>query len=176
MSYVVVDIESDGPCPPMYSMVSFGAVIVDNSLNKRFKAKTKPISEIWVPESLAISNVSREEHKKYDEPKEVMLLFYNWLVEHSKGKPIMISDNIAFDWQWINYYFHKYIGKNPFGYSGRRIGDIYCGIVGNSNKNEEWKKKYRKTKHTHDPLDDALGNAEALISFKKELGFKINFE
>lgn len=31
MSYIMVDIESDGPIPRDYSMVSFGAVIVDDA-------------------------------------------------------------------------------------------------------------------------------------------------
>jgi len=26
----------------------------------------------------------------------------------------------------------------------------------------DWKRKYRVTKHTHNPVDDARGNAEAL--------------
>lgn len=36
MSYVMVDIEADGPIPGDYSMVSFGAVIVEPSLSKAF--------------------------------------------------------------------------------------------------------------------------------------------
>lgn len=37
--------------------------------------------------------------------------------------------------------------------------------------NQEWKRLYRKTKHTHNPVDDAKGNAEALLAFK-EMGLK----
>jgi len=47
MTYVMVDIESDGPIPSDYSMVSFGAVIVDDTLDKIFYGKLKPISENW---------------------------------------------------------------------------------------------------------------------------------
>ena len=87
-------------------------------------------------------------------------------------QPIFISDNLAFDWQWINFYFHTFYGRNPFGHSGRRIGDLYCGMMKDGGLNQEWKRKYRKTKHTHNPVDDAKGNAEALLEFKK-LGLKI---
>ena len=80
----------------------------------------------------------------------------------------------AFDWQWINYYFHKYLGRNPFGFSARRIGDLYCGMVKDASKNYEWKKKYRKTVHDHNPVNDAKGNAEALLAMKR-LGLKIRF-
>ena len=69
----------------------------------------------------------------------------------------------------------RYYGKNPFGFSARRIGDLYCGLVKHAGKNSEWKHKYRKTKHTHNPVDDAMGNAEALLAFRDELGLKIKF-
>ena len=117
MSYIVVDVESDGEIPGKYSMVCFGAVLVDKSLRKTFYGKTKPISEIWKPDALAISNITREEHLKFDEPLEVMKSFSKWVKEVSKGHPTFISDNVAYDWQWINWYFHTYLGENPFGFS-----------------------------------------------------------
>ena len=36
MGYIMADIESDGPIPGDYSMISFGAVIVNEQLNKTF--------------------------------------------------------------------------------------------------------------------------------------------
>lgn len=171
MSYIVVDVEADGPIPHKYSMVSFGAVVVEPTLSKTFYGKVKPISEDWIPEALAVSGHSREEHEKFDNPQLVMEAFDKWIQENTNGKPIFISDNLAFDWQWINYYFHVYYGKNPFGHSGRRIGDLYCGMKKDTFLNSEWKKLFRKTKHTHNPVDDAKGNAEALLEFKK-MGLK----
>jgi hypothetical protein len=32
----------------------------------------------------------------------------------------------------------------------------------------------RKTRHTHNPVDDAVGNAEALLALKNEYGLKVN--
>lgn len=163
--WFVVDVESDGPIPNINSMVSFGAVIVEENPNRSFYGKTKPISDIWVPEALAISGISREEHLLFDDPKEVMTKFEEWILSQNKnGRPIMWSDNIAYDWQWINYYFHYYIGRNPFGFSGRRISDFYCGLQ--KDTSARWK-HLRKTSHTHNPVDDATGNAEALISMCK---------
>lgn len=172
MSYIVVDIESDGPIPYKYSMVCFGAVVVEPSLSKIFYGKVKPISEIWIPEALAVSGYSRQEHETFDEPQKVMEDFAQWLSANSKGKPIFISDNPAFDWQWINWYFHTYLGKNPFGFSARRIGDLYCGMKMDTGLNAEWKKLYRKTTHDHNPVNDAKGNAEALLAMK-EMGLKM---
>ncbi len=171
MSYIVVDVESDGEIPYQYSMVCFGAVIVEPTLCKIFYGKTKPISEIWKPESLAISGFSREQHLEFDDPKLVMLEFAKWIADNSIGRTIFISDNLAFDWQWINWYFHWFVGKNPFGFSGRRIGDLYCGMKMNCGLNSEWKRLYRKTSHDHNPVNDAKGNAEAMLYMKK-LGLK----
>ena len=173
MSLVVVDVESDGAIPHKYSMVCFGAVVVEPSLSKTFYGQIRPISDEWNPEALAISGFTREEHLTFDEPGGVMTNFRNWLTEKVNDRPIFISDNLAFDWQWINYYFHYYLGKNPFGFSGRRIGDLYSGLEKDFFAGSKWK-KFRKTRHTHNPVDDAVGNAEALLTIR-ELGLKFPY-
>jgi hypothetical protein len=160
MSLIVVDVEADGPVPPLYSMVSFGAVVVEPSLQHAFKGEVRPISDRFLPEALAISGVSREAHLRFEEPGPTMERFAAWIREVSKGRPVFCSDNLAFDWQFINYYFHAYLGQNPFGWSGRRIGDLYCGMV--KDGYASWK-HLRRTPHDHDPVNDARGNAEVLL-------------
>jgi len=172
MRYYVVDVEADGPIPGKYSMVSFAAVKVTPELNVTFVRKVKPISNLWTKEALDIVGITREEHLKYSNPKEVMEEFMHWVLQTSRGRPIFMSDNNGFDFAWINYYFIELLGKNPFGWSSRRIGDIYCGMQ--KDMFVKWK-FLRETKHTHDPLDDAMGNAEAIIKMK-ELGLKINLK
>lgn len=172
MSLIVVDVESDGVIPHKYSMVCFGAVIVEPSLSKTFYGKTKPISDLWIPEALAISGFTRAAHEQFDEPLIVMTEFAEWIQKNSVGKPVFISDNPAFDWQWINYYFHEFVGKNPFGFSARRIGDLYCGMKMDSGLNSQWKQLHRKTTHDHNPVNDAKGNAEALLQMQK-MGLKL---
>lgn len=169
MSYFAVDVEADGPCPGLYSMVCFGAIRVDSELDITFYGQTAPITDAYNPEALAISGFSRKEHEKFPIPEKTMGDFAHWIKSVSVGHPIFISDNPAFDWQWINYYFHWLCGRNPFGYSARRIGDLYCGMVGDSRA--RWK-HLRDTKHTHHPVDDARGNAEALLKMH-EMGLKI---
>lgn len=169
-TYIVVDCESDGPIPVKYSLVSFGAVVVERGLTKTFYGETKPISDKWIPEALAVSGISREQHLQFGEPSEVFEKFKTWINENTKGRPIFISDNLAYDWQWINFYFHMYTDGNPFGFSGRRIGDLYGGFV--NDPYVKWK-YLRKTKHTHNPVQDAKGNAEALLEMQKR-GLKLN--
>lgn len=173
MSYIVVDIESDGQIPGDYSMICFGAVIVNEKLDKTFYGKLKPISEKFDPEALAISGFDRETTLEFDDPKTVMLNFEEWIKENSKGRPIFISDNNGFDWMFICWYFHHFLNRNPFGYSSRRIGDVYCGLVNDTFA--QWK-HLRKTTHTHSPVDDAMGNAEVLLYMKNEMGLKIDLK
>ncbi|WP_382405023.1 exonuclease [Frigoriflavimonas asaccharolytica] len=169
----MVDIESDGPIPGDYSMICFGAVLVDEKLDKTFYGKLKPISDKFIPESLAISGFSREETKSFNDPKEIMIAFKDWVIENSKGRPIFISDNNGFDWMFICWYFHHFIGENPFGWTSRRLSDLYCGIE--KDTFAKWK-HLRKTSHTHNPVDDARGNAEVLLLMKNELELKISLK
>jgi len=172
MTYVMVDVETDGPIPADYSMICLGAVVVDESLDKRFYGQLKPISEQWIPESLKISGFSRNQTQQFDDPKEVMEKFSAWIEVSCAGTPLFISDNNGFDWQFVNYYFHHFLGNNPFGFSSTNLGSLYKGLVKDTSKNF---KHLRNTAHTHDPLDDAVGNAEALLHMIRKMGLRSKF-
>lgn len=171
---IVIDVESDGPAPGLYSMVSFGAVLIntDGSL-KTFYGQTRPLDGAkWIPEALAVSGHSREEHESFEHPLDVMSRFEEWIrteagyhPEKKNTRPIFFSDNNGFDFQFINYYFHIFLGYNPFGHSSRNISDLYKGFVRDATKKG---KHLRKTKHTHHPVDDAVGNAEILLALKAQ--------
>jgi len=92
--------------------------------------------------------------------------FHQWLHElHMKGGASLVSDNPAYDRQWINDGFWRSLNRNPFGHSARRISDFYAGLTGDFRNTQRWK-KLRVTKHDHNPVHDALGNVEA---FKRML-------
>ena len=170
MTYITVDVEADGPIPSDYSMICFGAIIVEPDLKNTFYGKLKPISDKWIPEALRISGFSREETLKFDSPINVMKQFDNWLkLNRRDSKLIFISDNNGFDWQFINWYFHHFLGYNPFGHSSTNLGSLYKGMMKDVFTNF---KHLRKTKHTHNPVHDATGNAEALLAMR-ELGLRI---
>jgi DNA polymerase III epsilon subunit-like protein len=160
--WIVVDVESDGPCPPLFSMISFGAVVVEPSLSRTFLGRTAPISDRFNRDALAVSGITREEHLTYPRPEDTIRQFAAWLDSIDKQRLTFVSDNPAFDWQFINFYCHHYLERNPFGFSARRIGDLWAGFQKDASKASEWK-KFRKTEHTHNPVDDARGNAEALL-------------
>ena len=62
MTFIIVDVESDGPIPAEFSMVCFGAVRFDERLDQTFYGQTRPISDRFLPEALAISGFAREQH------------------------------------------------------------------------------------------------------------------
>jgi hypothetical protein len=130
---IFVDCEGHGPAPTLNDedLFEFGAV--DYDTRKSFHG----------------IGGKKETFEKFDE----------WLKQF-EGTHIFVSDNPAYDWQFINYYFHRFLERNPFGYSARKIGDFYAGLKGEFFETQEWK-KWRVTKHDHNPENDAMGNVEA---------------
>ena len=160
MSFIMVDVEADGPIPGDYSMISLGAVLVTPALDKTFFGKLRPVSEKFKAEALNVCGVTREETLGYDDPKAVMESFGKWVGEVGKGRPMFVSDNNGFDWGFVNWYFHHFLGNNPFGHSSTNLGSLYKGMEKDFSQNF---KHLRKTRHTHHPVDDAKGNAESLL-------------
>jgi hypothetical protein len=73
----------------------------------------------------------------------------------------------------VSWYFLTYSGTNPFGYSSRRISDLWCGFKNDTKMQWKWMRSQEFTDkdgrlhtgfpHTHNPVEDALGNAHALL-------------
>lgn len=171
--FVMVDIEADGPIPGDYSMVSLGAVIVEPTLSKTFYGRLRPISERYVEEALAVSGHSRQECMAFPAAGETMRGFATWLSEHGGKRPMFVSDNNGFDWMFVCWYFHHFTGSCPFGHSSTNLGSLYKGLTKDFSQSF---RHLRQTAHTHHPVDDAKGNAEALLAMKHELGLKIGLK
>ena len=149
---VFVDCEANGPCPGKGVLTEFGAVHYES--RRQFHGVLYDTT--FPADGPAIPNISGI---IYDQVA-VFSSFERWLADVSPGKVTFVSDNPAFDWQWINHGFHHTIGRNPFGFSARRISDFYAGLVGDFNNSLAWK-RLRVTPHDHNPVNDALGNVEA---------------
>jgi len=133
---VFVDVEAKGPAPCQGTMTEWGAI--------------HPLTRSEFYATLA----TEDEHGAF-------IRFDTWLRKlTAPGRPRFVSDNPAYDWQWMNDGFWRNLGYNPFGFSARRIGDFYAGLTGNFAKAVQWK-KLRVTEHDHNPTNDALGNVEA---------------
>jgi hypothetical protein len=102
-----------------------------------------------------------------------MQRFHDWIALVGGSTPIFISDNNGFDFAFVSWYFYHFLDENPFGYSSQNLGSLYKGIVRDMHQNF---KHLRRTTHSHNALDDALGNAEALLALKFELDLNIRLE
>lgn len=111
-------------------MLSIGACLVTNEA-QTFYVELKPDRESFQEHALNISGLSmRNLQQKGLDPEQAMQAFAGWLEQNVPGKPIFVAFNAPFDWMFINDYFHRYIGSNPFGHSAIDIKALYLGHAG----------------------------------------------
>lgn len=167
--YVVVDIEADGPVPSRYSMLSLGACTLGG---EEFYVEIQPLVTASVNygtvEFLREHGLDREKLiTEGTSPHQAMFLFDQWLTKVSKGDKVrFVSDNAAFDSMFVFWYFHAFIGRNPFGFSALSLTSLYAGFAKDTRRSNDYK-KWRKTDHTHNALSDAKGNAEAMKELER---------
>jgi DNA polymerase III epsilon subunit-like protein len=130
--FISVDIEAAGPIPGEYSMLSLGACSVDNT-GQSFLLEFQPINLNSDPNALKVAGISLEELQLRGVPPAIaMEQFRAWIEETvgSQGTPVFVGFNAPFDWSFVNYYFHRFLGSNPFGFAGLDIKAFYMGKYG----------------------------------------------
>lgn len=172
----IVDVEATTPTPMSGVMTEFAAVHLVTRASfygHLYRAhphpdtpalpvvdrddRGNPVAEpFWIADGLDIANA----HRTHD-TAGVACALRSWLQGFDLPRPTLVSDNNGFDAMWLNCFTDETIGELLFGHSSRRIGDFYAGTRGKWNDQSSWK-RLRRTRHTHHPLDDACGNAEAL--------------
>lgn len=174
--YFLVDVEATAPSPFSGVMTEFGVVEYESGcwfhgvLYQSMPSPDNPALPV-LSGSMAgptIASGTHAESVRHVTPfgvgnrTNVMRQFRDWV--HSfldGGRAVMFSDNPGFDFGWMNYHFDEAGLDNVFGHSSRRIGDLAAGLKGNPRETSSWK-RLRRTKHTHHPVEDSQGNAEAL--------------
>lgn len=130
--YVSVDVETSGPIPGEYSLLSIGACDVDNEA-QTFLCELKPISRNSDPEALRVTGLSLEKLEQTGlAPDDAMRRFAAWLegLAGQEDALVFVGLNAPFDWSFVNYYFHRFYGKNPFGFTALDIKAYYMGATG----------------------------------------------
>jgi hypothetical protein len=133
-TYISVDVEASGPVPGEYSMLSIGACVV-GATDKTFYVELKPLTSKYDPTALAVAGFDlKTQMRKGMEPARAMQQFDAWLASVSAfdSPPIFCGYPLAFDWMFVAYYFHRFLGRNPFGYSGFDLKSFYMGITNSS--------------------------------------------
>ena len=163
--YFSVDIETAGPHPGRYAMLSIGACLA-NDLTQGFYCELQPDSPEYDPEALAVHGLSMDKLAAEGlPPRQAMQSFADWVASFlSEGaRPIFLAFNAPFDWMFINEYFHRYLGSNPFGHVALDIKAYYMGfhrLTAVGSVREDLQMRYPSERSlTHNALEDARDQA-----------------
>lgn len=176
--YISADVETDGPVPGSFSLLSFGLTAVGRYDGKTFERystgaislykEPQPISERFDPEALAVNGLDRELLvEKGLEPRQAMAEAAEWVRSMSENcRPVLVAYPVAFDWSFLCWYFETFAPDgSPFGHSScLDIRTLYQAIAGTV-----FDRSGKKTMpyflrpehpHTHNSLDDAIEQGE----------------
>lgn len=131
-TYISVDVETAGPNPANYSLLSIGACSVFEPL-ETFYVELQPVHEAFSPEALQISGLSMDGLREHGiPPQKAMRRFADWTqkVTPPEDRAVFVAFNAPFDWMFVNEYFHRYLGHNPFGHSALDMKAFYMGLRG----------------------------------------------
>lgn len=171
-AYICVDVETAGPIPGDYSLLSIGACTIYGP-QSTFYIELQPINENISAESIRVHGLSMQ-HLMLTGVPPIMAMqrFEEWLksITALRMQPVFVAFNAAFDWMFINYYFIHYLGHNLFGHAALDIKALYMGQAAVPWFQTAWRfinpQFAEKAQLTHHALQDALDQAEL---FKKIL-------
>lgn len=176
--YISVDIETDGPVPGPYSLLSIGMCVagrfdgitydrcVDLSLSHYIELQ--PTGTEIDPEALRINGLDREQlSREGTKPEQAMRDVAEWVETVTEdGVPVLVAYPLSFDWPFLSWYFNRFSDReSPFGHSScLDIRTLYLAksrsLFSQSGKSvmPEFLRPTRA--HTHNALDDAREQAE----------------
>jgi hypothetical protein len=175
--YFSVDVESDGPIPGIYSMLSFGLVVAGRFDGKQFERsdaepqsfyrELKPLSDEFVPEAVAVTGLDRDELTRVGvAPAHAMEGAKAWVEELAVGHhPVLVGFPLVFDWMFLYWYFVRFTKGSPFSHSsGLDMKSIYQAKarvrLSDAGKDDLPSALRSSIPHTHNALDDAMEQAE----------------
>lgn len=183
--WISVDIEASGPSPSTGSLIAIGACLV-NEPAVAFYVELKPLAGLaWSDEAETVHRLSRAHlAAKGHDPAAAMNAFAAWVegasAKRNGAKPVFLGFNATFDWMFVADYFHRFLGRNPFGVSAPDIKAYYAGIHADTELWGQTAKRYARARypnppgleHTHNALDDAREQADLFrqIRGKRALG------
>lgn len=177
-AYFSVDVETDGPIPGPYSLLSFAIVYAgsfDGSEFRRpehydrvFYRELRPISERFEVEALQVNGLDRERLcREGNDPGAVMSEAYEWVCgAHHNAEPVLVAYPLSFDWTWLYWYFVQFSSKgSPFYYS--RCFDIKTAFavkaripISEAGRSRIIPLLRSQHANTHHAVDDAIAQAE----------------
>ena len=166
---ILVDIEHDGPIPGEYSMVELGASIIWKPYVEPFQAIIQPLHDRYdlkTQKFLDGVGLTREVVRNGDTPLIAMRRFDFWVNLHTgydSYRPVFVHFG-GKDWSFVDWYFWKFLGQNPFGASACDLKSMTRGVLkcswGKTSKSRLPKELKSSLPHTHHAHEDAMEHAE----------------
>jgi hypothetical protein len=178
--YFSADVETDGPIPGPYSMLSFALVYAGRfdgkrfghpkDFEKNFYRELRPISENFQPEALRVNGLDRGKLLSQGEsPERAMREAYEWIAGIAGGaKPVLVAYPLSFDWAWLYWYFVQFCSKgSPFNHSlcfdMKTAYAVKASVpISEAGRSKMLPQLLPDRRHTHHALDDAIEQAEIL--------------
>jgi ribonuclease T len=138
-TYFCVDIETNGPVPSLYDMVSLGAVVVapdeggELQLGETFYVELRPVAPLVDPGAVKIHGLDLEHLAREGKTRrEALDLLTAWVERHTRGgtKPCFVGHNAPFDWSFVAWTYHAEGLPNPFGYKAMCTKSVAMGALG----------------------------------------------
>jgi hypothetical protein len=176
--YFSADIETDGPIPGPYSMLSFGITVAGTFDGERFLRadptertfyrELKPISDTFDAETASVSGLDRRRLLADGaNPGHAMDEAASWIISCAGGaSPVLIAFPLSFDWSWLWWYFNAFGSQeSPFGFSNcYDIKTAYAVRAGRpialSGKSQLPDRLRSSRPHEHHALADAIEQAD----------------
>lgn len=128
--WVSIDVETAGPDPETYALLAIGACLVRDP-DIGFSVELVPDRVAEDPSAMAVHGLSMDCLRAHGQPPaEAMAAFAEWLGQQGLRHPVMVALNAPFDWMFINAYFWRYLGHNPFGHAAIDIKAFAMGWLG----------------------------------------------
>lgn len=164
---ISVDVEASGPTPSTGCLIAIGACRVDDP-SVSFYVELMPLAGVpWHADAEAVHGLSQAYLARNGvSPEDGMAAFANWIGEAAgQARPVMVGFNAPFDWMFVADYFHRYLGRNPFGISAMDLKAVYLGRFhvrhwSETSKQHVTRRLPMSLAHTHNALDDARMQAE----------------
>ena len=129
--FISVDVETAGPSPDTHALLSIGAVSVENTANT-FYVELQPDREGFDSEAQAVHGFTLDGLSSEGVyAGRAMEQFEQWVLGVAAGmRPVFVAYNAPFDWMFVNVYFYRYLGRNPFGHGALDMKALYMGLTG----------------------------------------------
>ena len=177
--YVSTDVETDGPIPGPYSMLSIGcaAYLADKTLVGTFSANLETLpGATGHPRTMAWWETQKEawdaHRKNCLSPEKAMADCLAWL-RSLPGLPVFVGFPVTFDFMFVQWYLFRFTSSSPFRHSG-----IDLRTLGMALTNSNWQRTTKEhlprrwwdpLPHTHVALDDALEQGAMFCNMLAEL-------